>query len=107
MVTAPQHPILPGSSPILTCSIQLAEAANVEASVYVSWTGPTGAKLLSGEADWNGSSYTSSLSLIEVDSIASGNYKCTTVITSSSSYILPSHQREAVASIQIGQCFLL
>ena len=76
------NPILSGSSPTLTCAVELSPAVDVPVTVNTEWTGPDGSTLTSGAPPVMRSftHYTSDLKLNYIESADSGNYNCTVSI---------------------------
>ena len=76
------NPILAGSSPTLTCAVELSPAVDVPVTVNTEWTGPDGSTPTSGAPPVMRSftHYTSDLKLNYVESADSGNYNCTVSI---------------------------
>ena len=82
LVSDTPNPILSGSSPTLTCTVEFTPAVDVPVSVSTVWTGPDGSTLMSAAPPVMKSltHYTSDLKLNYVESTDSGNYNCTVSI---------------------------
>ena len=92
MLTVPQpvvrlvfdtsNPILSGSSPTLTCAVELSPAVDVPVSISTAWTAPDGSVLMSPAPPLMKSvtHYTSKAKLNYVESVDSGIYNCTVSI---------------------------
>ena len=76
------NPIHSGSSPILTCTVELSPAVDVPVNVTTVWTGPDGSTLTSATTPIMRSftHYTSKAKLNYVEAADSGNYTCTVSI---------------------------
>ena len=82
LVSDTPNPIRSGSSPILTCVVELSPAVDVPVTVSTVWTGPDGSILMSAAPPVMKSftHYTSEAKLNYVESTDSGNYNCTVSI---------------------------
>ena len=82
LVSDTPNPILSGSTPTLTCAVELSPAVDVPVTVNAQWTGPDGSILTSGAPPVMRSftHYTSKVKLNYVESADSGNYTCTVSI---------------------------
>ena len=82
LVSDTPNPIRSGSSPILTCAVELSPAVDVPVSISTVWTGPDGSTLMSAAPPVMKSftHYTSDLKLNYVEPADSGNYNCTVSI---------------------------
>ena len=79
LVSDTSNPILSGSSPTLTCTVELSPAVDVPMNIITTWTGPDGSTLTSAAPPIMKSftHYTSKAVLNYVESADSGNYTCT------------------------------
>ena len=79
LVSDTPNPILSGSTPTLTCAVELSPAVDVPVTVNTEWTGPDGLTLTFGAPPVMRSftHYTSKVKLNYVESADSGNYTCT------------------------------
>ena len=79
LVSNTLNPILSGSSPTLTCIVELSPAVDVPVNITTVWTGPDGSILTSAAPPIMKSftHYTSKAVLNYVESADSGNYTCT------------------------------
>ena len=82
LVSDTPNPILSGSSPILTCAVELSPAVDVPVDISTVWIGPDGSTLISAAPPVMKSftHYTSDAKLNYVESADSGNYNCTVSI---------------------------
>ena len=82
LVSNTPNPVLSGSSPILTCAVELSPAVDVPVTVNTVWTGPDGSTLMSAAPPVMKSftHYTSKAKLNYVESADSGIYNCTVSI---------------------------
>ena len=82
LVSNTPNPILSGSSPTLTCTVELDPTVDVPVDVTTVWSGPDGSTLMSDASPVMKSftHYTSKLSLNYVELSDSGNYTCTVSI---------------------------
>ena len=82
LVSDTPNPIRSGSSPILTCAVELSPAVDVPVTVSTVWTGPDGSILMSAAPPVMKSftHYTSEAKLNYVELTDSGNYNCTVSI---------------------------
>ena len=82
LVTDTPNPILSGSSPTLTCAMELSPAVDVPVSISTAWTAPEGSVLMSPAPPLMKSvtHYTSKAKLNYVESADSGIYNCTVSI---------------------------
>ena len=80
LVSDTPNPIRSGSSPILTCAVELSPAVDVPVTISTVWTGPDSSILMSAAPSSVMKSfthYTSEAKLNYIDSTDSGNYNCT------------------------------
>ena len=82
LVSDTPNTILSGSSPTLTCAVELDPAVDVPVSVATEWTGPDGSMLASAAPPVMRSltHYTSKAKLNYVESVDSGTYTCSVSI---------------------------
>ena len=82
LVSNTPNPIMSGSSPTLTCTVELSPAVDVPVTVNIVWTRPDGSTITSATNPTMKSLtlYTSSNTLNSVESSDSGNYTCTVSI---------------------------
>ena len=78
LVSNTPNPILSGSSPTLTCAVELSPAVDVPVDISTVWTGPDGSTLMFAAPPVMKSftHYTSKAKLNYVESADSGNYTC-------------------------------
>jgi hypothetical protein len=83
LVSDTPNPILSGSSPTLTCAVELSPAVDVPVAISTAWIGPDEATLTSAAPPVMKSftHYTSKAKLNYVESADSGNYTCTVSIS--------------------------
>ena len=82
LVSDTPNPIMSGSSPTLTCTVELSPAVDVPVTVNTVWTRPDGLTITSATNPTMKSLtlYTSSSTLNSVESSDSGDYTCTVSI---------------------------
>ena len=82
LVSSSPNPILSGSSPTLTCTIELHPEVDVSVDITTVWTGPDGSTLMSAASPVMKSftHYTSKMTLNYVEVADSGSYICTVSI---------------------------
>ena len=82
LVSDTPNPIRSGSSPILTCTVELSPAVDIPVAVSTVWTGPDGLTLMSAAPPvmMSFTHYTSEAKLNYIESADSGNYNCTVII---------------------------
>ena len=82
LVSITRNPILSGSSPTLTCTVELDPTVDVSVDITTVWSGPDGSTLMSDASPVMKSftHYTSKLTLNYVELSDSGNYTCTVSI---------------------------
>ena len=102
LVSDSPNPILSGSSPTLTCAVELSPAVDVPVTVNTEWTGPDGSILTSAASPIMNSftHYTSDAKLNYIESADSGDYNCTVSIGGK---IRTSIKKK----ITIGKCLIL
>ena len=78
VVSSTPNPILSGSSPTLTCTIELHPAVDIPVHITTVWTGPDGSKLTSAASPVMKSftHYTSKITLNYIKPENSGSYTC-------------------------------
>ena len=78
LVSDTPNPIRSGSSPTLTCAVELSPAVDVPVTISTVWIGPDGSTLMSAAPPLMKSvtHYTSKAKLNYVESADSGNYTC-------------------------------
>ena len=82
--------IISGSSPILTCTVELSPAVDVPVTVDTVWTGPTGFRTTNTAQPVMGSTttYTSTATISSIGIDQSGNYTCTMTVRITSSDVV-------------------
>ena len=98
LVSDTTNPILSGSSPTLTCAVELDPAVDVPVAVSTEWTGPDGSTLASAFPPTMRSftHYTSKAKLNYVESADSGAYTCTVSIDGKT---VPTVERKVVVGM--------
>ena len=84
LVSDTPNPILSGTSPSLTCSVELSQSVDIPLTISTVWTGPDDTILSSATPPVTGSltHYTNTVMLSFVESADSGEYTCTVNIGS-------------------------
>ena len=91
-VTPPSGVIIAGSSPNLTCTVELSPAVDVPVTVNTVWTGPDGFMTTNTAQPVMGSTttYTSTAMVNSFGRDQSGVYTCTATVNSTSSFLTGS-----------------
>ena len=101
---APSDMIIAGSSPTLTCTVELSPAVDVPVTVNTMWTGPAGELFTPTNPVpamiVNLTTYTS---LAMVDAARSGNFTCQATVSSSSQFITGSGMMSGTTTITVGK----
>ena len=103
-VTLPSDVIIAGSSPNLTCIVELSPAVDVPVTVNTVWTGPNGVTLKPTNPEpAMMESLTRYTSLAKVDAARSGNYTCQATVSSSSQFITGNESLSGTTTITVGE----
>ena len=107
VVTAPMGTIFAGSSPSLTCTVDLDPAVDVSVTVNTVWTGPA----LTAFTPTNPvpavmESLTRYTSTAVVDAARDGSYTCQASVSSSSEFTTGGGTSSASTNITVGMCLL-
>ena len=108
MVTAPVGTIFAGSSPSLTCTVDLDPAVDVPVTVNTVWTGPA----LTAFTPTNPvpaamESLMRYTSTAVVDAARNGSYTCQATVSSSSEFTTGGGTLSASTTITVGMCMKL
>ena len=100
-VTAPMDTIIAGSSPNLTCTLELSLAVNVPVTVTTEWTAPAGTTVTPTSSLME--SLTRYTIIAMVDAARNGDYTCQAALSSSSQFITDSGMTSGSATIAVGE----
>ena len=100
-VTPPSGVIIAGSSPTLTCTVELSPAVDVQVTVNTVWTGPDGVTLTpTNPVMESPARYTST---VMVNAARSGDYTCQATVSSSSQFVTGSGMMSGTTTITVGK----
>ena len=98
------NPIRPiGSNVTLTCRVELSPAVDVPVTVNIQLTDPTGQSLAATTPSMDGSTYTSTSNISSFGRSKSGDYTCTSSVTSSLPYLINSGTKSATLKLTLGE----
>ena len=101
---APSDMIIAGSSPTLTCTVELSPAVDVPVTVNTEWTGPAGVMFTPTNPVpammVNLMRYTST---VMVDAARSGDYTCQVTISSLSQFVIGIGMMSGTTTITVGK----
>ena len=108
-VPAPTSVIVPplmsttiaGSSPNLTCTVELSPAVDVPVTVTTVWTGPVGTTVTPTSSVME--SLTRYTIMAMVDAARNGDYTCQVTLSSSSQFITDSGMTSGMTTITVGE----
>ena len=108
MVTAAMDTIFAGSSPSLTCTVDLDPAVDVPVTVNTVWSGPA----LTAFTPTNSvpaviESLTRYISTAVVDAARNGSYTCQANVSSSSEFTTGGGTLSESTNITVGMCLML
>ena len=105
MVTAPVDTIFAGSSPSLTCTVDLDPAVDVPVTVNTVWTGPAMTAFTpTNPVPAVMESLTRYASTAVVNAVRSGSYTCQANVSSSSEFTTGGETLSASLTITAGMC---
>ena len=102
MVTAPVDAIIAGSSPNLTCTVELSPAVDVPVTVNTVWTGPALTTVTPTSLMME--NLTRYITMAMIDAARNGSYTCQATISSSSQFTTGGGSISAATSITVGMC---
>ena len=102
MVTQPVDTIIAGSSPNLTCTVELSPAVDVSVIVDTVWTGPALTTVTSTSLVLE--SLTRYITTAMVDAARNGSYTCQATVSSSSQFTTGGGSMSASTIITVGTC---
>ena len=95
VTASPGDPFIVEGHPLtLTCSIELSEAVNIAVTVNTVWSGPPGTQFTtttSFATRMTATTYTSTATISSVETSDSGEYNCTATVSSTSPFVIKSH----------------
>ena len=102
-VTPPMGTIIAGSSPNLSCTVELSPAVDVPVTVTTEWAGPAGTTVTPAYSVME--SLTRYTIMAMVDAARNGSYTCQASLSSSSQFIANSGMTSGITTIVVGvQC---
>ena len=101
-VTPPTGIIIAGSSPSLTCTVDLTTAVDIEVTVSTVWTGPDMMTTVTPTSSVM-INLTRYVIMANVDAARGGNYTCQASIDSSSQFIAESGMTSGSTNINVGE----
>lgn len=101
-IAPPVDMIIAGSSPSLTCTVDLSPAVDVPVIVNVEWTGPDMTMVTPSSSVME--SLTRYTVMGSVDAARNGSYTCRASIDSSSQFITGSGIMLGSTTITVGEC---
>ena len=102
MVTAPMGTIIEGSSPNLTCIVELSPVVDIPVTVTTVWTGPDMMTTVTPTSSVM-ESVTRYIIMAMVDTAIGGSYICQATLHSSSRFITDSGMTFGTTTITIGE----
>ena len=106
-VAPPSDMIIAGSSPTLTCTVELSLVVDVPVTVNTEWMGPAGVSLTpANPVPAMMESPTRYTSTVMVDAARSGDYTCQAMVTSSSQFTTGSGIMSGTAVVNVGESTL-
>ena len=97
-------PITAGSSPTLTCTVELNPAVDVPVTVNTVWTGPDGFTTSNSEEVMGGTTtYTRAVVVSSLGREQSGNYTCIATVSSTSPFLTDSGSQSGTARVTVGK----
>ena len=102
MVTTPVDAIIAGSSPNLTCTVELSPAVDVPVTVNTVWNGP--ALTTVTPTSLMIESLTRYIVMAMVDAARNGSYTCQATVSSSSQFTTGGGMTSGSAIITVGMC---
>ena len=102
LVSPPVYAIIAGSSPNLTCSVELSSAVDVSATVNTVWTGPALTTVTPTSLMMD--SLTRYITMAMVDAARNGSYTCQATVSSSSQFTAGGGSVSASTIITVGMC---
>ena len=101
-VTPPTGIIIAGSSPSLTCTVELSSAVDIEVTVNTMWTGPDIMMIVTPTSSMI-VNLTRYVIMVNVDAARGGSYTCQASIDSSSQFITESGMTSGSTNINVGE----
>ena len=105
MVTTPVDAIIAGSSPNLTCTVELSPAVDVPVTVNTVWTGPALTTVITTSLMME--SLTRFIAIAMVDAVRNGSYTCQSTVSSSSQFTTGGGSMSASTNITVGMYSVL
>ena len=100
-IPIPVNEIIAGSSPILTCTVDLDPAVDIAVTVNTEWTGPDMTTVTPTSSVME--SLTRYTVMASVNAARNGSYTCQASIDSSSQFITGSGMTSGSAAITVGE----
>ena len=100
-VTPPVGMIIAGSSPSLTCTVELSTAVDVPVNVTTEWSGPAGTTVTPSSSVME--SLTRYTVMGSVDTARNGSYTCRASTDSSSQFITGNGMTPGSTTITVGE----
>ena len=105
MVTPPVDVIIAGSSPNLTCTVELSSAVDVPVTINTVWSGPALTTVTPTSLMME--NLTRYIAMAMVDVARNGSYTCQATVSSSSQFTTGGGSVSAETSITVGMCCVL
>ena len=102
LVSPPMNTIIAGSSPNLTCTVELSPAVDVPVAVNTVWTGPALTTVTPTSIMME--SLTRYITVAMVDAARNGSYTCQATVSSSSQFTTGGGSVSASTIITVGMC---
>ena len=102
IVATPVDAIIAGSSPTLTCTVELSPAVDVPVTVNTVWTGPSLTTVTPTSLMME--NLTRYIAMAMVDAARNGSYTCQATVYSSSQFITGGGSMSASTIITVGMC---
>ena len=102
VVTPPVYAIIAGSSPNLTCTVELSPAVDVPVTLNTEWTGPVLTTVTPTNLMME--NVTRYIATAMVDAARNGSYTCQATVSSSSQFTTGGGSVSATTNITVGMC---